>query len=366
MFELIEEDKKTNARLGILKTRRGKIDTPFFMPVATKATVKYISQSDLKSMGAKAVIANAFILFLKPGTDIIKKAGGIHKFMNFDKTIFTDCGGFQMLRKSLLEKPTNKGIQFKSPFNGKRYLISPEKIMQIEQDIGSDVAMMLDDVPCYGIKKESAVASLKRTHKWAKECIIAHKDKKQLLFGIAHGNFFKELRIKSAKFINKLSFDGTALGGLCIGEPKEKMYDMIKVSIHLLSKKKPRYIMGVGSPEDLIECVAHGIDIFDSVFPTQNARHDTLFTWKGKLRLDNARYKIDLKPIDKDCDCHVCKDYSRAYIKHLSNVNEALGKIYKTYHNLYFILRLMEKIREAIREDYFDKFRKEFLKGYKI
>jgi len=362
MFKISHKDK--NARIGVLKTAHGNIETPFFMPVATKATVKFASFEDLKRMKAEAIISNAFVLYLNPGLEAIEKFKGLHKFMNYRGVIFTDCGGFQILRESFIPKTEDKGILFISPFDGKKILLTPEMIMDIESRIGSDVAMVLDDVVEYEGSYEKAKGCMERTHKWAKECRKYHSNKKQLLFGICHGGFFEELRKESAKFINRLKLDGVAIGGLCIGEPKETMYKMLDCSLKNISKDKPRYLMGVGSPDDLVKCIEKGVDIFDSVFPTQNARHGTIFTWKGRIKINNRKYRNDKKSLDEQCNCYVCKSFSRAYINYLMKVNEYIYMRYTTYHNLYFLQRLMERIRKAIKEGKFSEFKKEFLKKY--
>ena len=360
MFDIQYEDEKTRARAGLLKTAHGKVETPFFMPVATKAVGKYIGTFDYNEINANAIICNAFILSLRPGIDVIHKAGGIHKFMNFNKTIFTDCGGFQMLRKSFLQNSTKKGINFTNPFDKSTQLVTPEKIMHIEQTINSDVAMVLDDVSPYGASYEQFVNSLKNTKKWAEECKKYHTNKKQLLFGIVQGGFFKDLREESAKFVSELDLDGIAIGGLAIGEPINEMFKAIDYSMPYISKEKIHYLMGVGSPDHLLDCISKGIDCFDSVFPTQNARHNTLFTLNGKISIKKAKYKFDLNPIDKNCNCKICQNLTRSYLHHLAKINDPEVKRYMQHHNLYFTLELMKKARTAIKEGHFEKFRKEF------
>lgn len=363
MFRVISKDK--DARTGILKTAHGEVRTPFFMPVATKTAVKYLDPRDLEEIGVRCIISNSFVLFLRPGTSLIKKAGGIHKFMNFHDSIFTDSGGFQKIRDSFKPKITEKGMSFVSPFDGKKYLVTPKKAMQIQQDIGSDVAMAIDDMPLHGTSKEETLRALKRTHRWAEECIKHHKSKKQLLFGIAQGGTFKDLREKSARFIGSLGFDGFAFGGLAIGETSIQTRDMINLSVRYFPEKKPRYLMGVGNPIQMIEAISAGVDCFDSTFPTQNARHNTLFTSAGKLIIKNAKYRNDLNPLDKRCDCYVCKNYSRAHIRHLMKLNEANGLRYCTYHNIHFMNNLMKQAGKAIKEKKFESFKKSFLKKFR-
>lgn len=361
MFKIKAKDGK--ARTGVLKTRNGEIETPFFMPVATKTAVKYLDPRDLEEIGVKAVIANSLVLFFRPGADIIKKAGGIQKFMNFKGSVFTDSGGFQKMRESFQTKIKNDGIIFKSPFDGKDYLITPEKAMKIQEELKSDIAMALDDMPLYGSSKKKVELSVSRTHRWAEECLKYHKDKKQLLFGIAQGGVFKDLREKSAKFIGELDFEGVAFGGLAIGESSKETREMINLSVKHFPENKVRYLMGVGNPKQMIEAISYGVDCFDSTFPTQNARHATLFTSKGNLSIMNSKYKDDLRALDENCDCYVCKNYSRAHIRHLMKMKEANGLRYCTYHNIYFINNMMKEIRKAIKEKRFDKFKKEFLKN---
>lgn len=363
-FSIIKEDNKTSARVGKLKTAHGIVNTPCFMPLATKATAKYIDPKMLEEITSDAIICNSFVLSMKPGSDSIEKAGGLHKFMNFKHSIFTDCGAFQMLRPSFYIKTTDEGILFNNPFDGKKILLTPAESMRIQNILGTDVAMCLDNVPAYKKNEEQDYShSLKctnMTHRWAEEC-RAHKEKLnangQLLFGICQGGFFPELRKKSAQFMDNLGFDGMAIGGLCIGEPIEQSYELLRASTLNIDKHKCRYLMGIGNPRDLLEFISRGIDVFDSAFPTQNARHDTLFTWEGKLFIDKSQYKEDFTPIDEKCNCYVCKKHTRAYIHFLSKVKEPAAQILKSYHNLYFLQELMAETRTAILEGRFEKFK---------
>jgi queuine tRNA-ribosyltransferase len=354
------------ARTAILETAHGKIETPSFKPVATKGAVKLITTTELDEMGVQELISNAFILYLRPGLEIIEDHGGLHKFMFWNNSIFTDCGGFQVmsLYDEFKPKVHDKGIEFKSPFDGTKHLLTPEKTMEIEQRLGSDVAMALDHMPLAGCTKQEAIESLKHTHKWMEDCRKIHKHDKQLLFGIAQGGIFPDLRKKSIEFIDSLNFDGIAFGGLAIGEPKEKMFEMIKLSSENCSKNKPRYAMGIGCPSDLLKCIELGVDTFDSVFPTRNARHGSLFTRKGPINIDNSRFKQDYKPIDPECDCKVCKRYTRSYFYHLFKRNEPLGLRLASYHNLYFIQKMMKEVRKAISNNEFKDYKKEFLDDY--
>ncbi|RLE39342.1 tRNA guanosine(34) transglycosylase Tgt [Candidatus Woesearchaeota archaeon] len=368
MFKIKKKDNSSSARLGELKTEHGNIETPFFMPVATKVTPKHVSVLDLKTIKAKAIICNAFVLYLNPGVELIRKANGVHKFMNYDDVIFTDSGGFQMLSNAFLHKVNNEGVTFKSPFDGKKKLIKPEDIMKIELDLKADVAMTLDDVPHYSKDRRYIDISMKRTHLWAERCKREHdklKDEtgiKQLLFGITQGGVFPDLRKKSAKFINSLDFDGIALGGLCLGEGRDLMFQMVDVLVPNLDENKPRYLMGVGSPIDLLEAVARGIDIFDSRFPTMSARHLSLFTNNGVVRIGKAEYKHDFNSLDPECNCYVCKNFTRAYLHYLARVKEPVAMRYFSYHNLYFIQQFIEKIKDSIKKGQFEDLRYQFMK----
>jgi len=360
MFKLTHEYNK--ARIGRLKTKHGTVETPMFMPVATKGAVKLIDTDELKEMNVQGIISNAFLLYLKPGLDIAKD---LHKFMDWDRIIFTDSGGFQILSMNNVFKGIKKnGIIFKSPFNGERHLLTPEKVMEIQGILNSDVAMVLDHMPLHELSFKKVKEAVEDTHRWAKIC-LENRNEKQLLFGISQGGIFPELRKKSTSFINSLDFDGVALGGLCIGESKEDMHKMIKLSISLIPEK-PRYLMGVGSPVELINCIGDGIDIFDSVFPTRNARHGHIMTSKGAVDIEKSRYRNDFLPLDENCKCKVCRKYSRAYIHHLFKSTEYLGLRLATYHNLFFIQNLIKDVKKAIKGNYFDEFKKEFINSYNI
>ncbi len=347
MFKVVHEQGR--ARVGELKTKTGTYKTPFFMPVSTKAAPKYMDFDDLKESGSYATISNAFLLYLKPGLDIIKKHRGIHGFMNWDGCSFTDSGGFQVLSLNNFKKRfSDKGLLFSSPYDGSKHLLNPETVMKIEQTIGADVAMAIDQMPLYGDSKDLVEQATNRTHLWAEECLRHHTDKSQLLFGICQGGVFPDLREKSAKFISKLNFDGFAIGGLAVGEPKEDMRKMVKIATEILPKNKPRYLMGVGSPKDIIESVIQGVDIFDSVYPTRCARHGKIMTKEGYIKLANSKFKDDLNPLDKNCQCKICKNYTRSYLHHLLRLNEPLGSRLLSIHNISFVQNLMKEIRQAI------------------
>ena len=360
MFKITNQDK--TARNGILEVNGRKAETPFFMPVSTKMTTKLISVKEVYDMGHKAVICNGFVLYLEPGVNLIKKNGGMHKFMNFNGLIFTDSGGFQMIM-NFENKRNDKGVEFINPINGSKYFVTPEDAVKFQNDLDADCLMCLDDLPKHGTKKEEVIESLRRTHLWAERCKTSHNGK-GLLFGIIQGSIFKDLREKSAKFIDNLNFDGISIGGLCIGEGKDLMFEMAKICVKNVSRSKPLYLMGVGSPEDILEAVDLGVDIFDSKFPAEIARRESLFTKKGRINIEKREFKEDFNPVEECCKCEVCKNFSKAYLHHLVKIKEPLAKRLATLHNLQFIHDLMENIRTSIKENEFQKFKKEFLKNY--
>lgn len=362
-FKIIAKCAK--ARLGELKTKHGVVNTPAFMPVATKGSVKYIIPKELEEHGAQAIISNGFVLSLRPGLDVIKKHGGLHNFMKWNNTIFTDSGGFQMLLPSFFISKNSDGITFKNPFDGTKLFATPELIAQIQQTLGSDVAMVLDDVVPHTATREQAEIAVKHTTEWTKRFLKAHKKKSQLVFGITQGAMFEDLREKSAHEINELNLDGIAIGGLCIGESHEQMHKMLKASLSKIDYNKPRYLMGVGSPIDLLEAIEQGVDIFDSVMPTRNARHNELLTSEGKITIDKKKYCEDQKQLDPECDCFVCKTYTRAYLHHLSRCKEETGERLNSHHNTHFIQKLMRDSQKSIKEAKFAEFKKQFLKKYK-
>lgn len=372
-FKILHKDSKTKARIGELLTKTGKIETPFFMPVATKTSVKHISSEDLISMKAKAIISNSFILLLRPGTKIIKKMGGISKFMSFPGAIFTDSGGFQMYSPNLYIESKESGVVFKDPFGGNKLFITPEESMKIQIDLGADVAMCLDTMPLIEHSKSSIAEAVRRTTLWAKKCKKTHddlqkniqKNKKQLLFGITQGGIHPDLRELSAKQISEIDFDGYAIGGLALGEPKEEEYNMIDISKSIFPENKPLYLMGAGNPIEILESISRGVDIFDSRFPTQSARRGTLFTSKGRISITNSKYKFNKEPIDPLCNCFVCKNYSKSYIRYLLSQNEGTGFRLASYHNLYFLQNLIEKAKEAIKKKSYKEFIEKFKSEYK-
>ena len=361
MFKLKSTDGK--ARAGILKTAHGPLETPFFMPVATKGAFKWISIQEIERAKIGCFIANAYVLSLRPGLEVIEKAGGLHKFMGWGKGIFTDSGGFQLLSDEFLIKIKETGIVFRNPFDKSRSFLSPEKCMEIQSALGSDVAMCLDDVPRLGSKIERLEESAERTFRWAKRCVDSHRSKKQLLFGISQGGASKRLRQKSTEQVASLPFDGIAIGGLCIGEGAGKMFEMVKLSNRIIPAEKPRYLMGVGSPRELLECISQGVDIFDSCFPTRTARHGLAFTSKGNINILKAGNRLDLGPIDKGCGCPVCEKHSRSYLHHLFRVKEENSKLLLSVHNTHFVSALINGAREAILGGEFAKFKRKLGKA---
>lgn len=366
-FSLTHTDKKSSARTGVLNTAHGKIETPFFMPVATKGSVKHLSLSEVSDMGVRCLISNAFIFYLRPGLNIVKRAGGIHKFMNWEHALFTDSGGFQILDETFLHSRKEEGVVLNNPFTRKLELFTPEKAMQVEMSLGADVAMVLDDVPRFGESKGKPfyAETLARTLAWAKRCRSAHDSKKQLLFGISQGGTFLDLRKKGLVELNKMGFDGMALGGLAIGEPKPIMHEIVSLARSTIGDEKPLYVMGLGSPEDIIASIARGADIFDSVFPMRVARHGLALTSKGRISIKNNKHARDFSPLDKNCACFVCQSYSTAFMHHLAKNSEESGFRFLTHHNVHFIQTLLSEARVAIREDEFARFSKNFLQDYK-
>ncbi|MEA1006988.1 tRNA guanosine(34) transglycosylase Tgt [Bacillus velezensis] len=364
-YEFIKECKQTGARLGRVHTPHGSFETPVFMPVGTLATVKTMSPDELKSMDAGIILSNTYHLWLRPGHDIVKEAGGLHKFMNWDRAILTDSGGFQVFSLSKFRNIEEEGVHFRNHLNGDKLFLSPEKAMEIQNALGSDIMMAFDECPPYPAEYDYMKRSVERTSRWAERCLEAHgRSDEQGLFGIVQGGEYEDLRTQSAKDLVSLDFPGYAIGGLSVGEPKHVMNRVLEFTTPLLPKDKPRYLMGVGSPDALIDGAIRGVDMFDCVLPTRIARNGTVFTNEGRLNMKNAKYERDFRPIDGECSCHTCKNYSRAYIRHLIRCNETFGIRLTTYHNLHFLLHLMEQVRQAIREDRLGDFREEFFERY--
>ena len=360
-YELLHEDKNSGARRGIVHTPHGDIQTPVFMPVGTQATVKSMTPEEVKDLGAQIILSNTYHLYLRPGEKIVKEAGGLHKFMNWDKPILTDCGGFQVFSLSELRTISEDGVEFRSHLDGSRHMFTPEKVMQIEEDLGADIIMSFDECCPYPSTYEYTKNSMERTTRWAVRCKEAHKNvEQQGLFGIIQGGFYKDLRKQSAEDLIKLDFPGYAIGGISVGEPKDVMYKMVDDTIKWLPEDKPRYLMGVGNPIDLIECAIRGIDMYDCVLPTRVARHGAIMTSRGRLNINNEKFKYDFTPLDPECDCYACKNYTRAYIRHLHKCDEIFGKTLLSIHNVNFLLKLASDIREAIKEDRLLDFKEEF------
>jgi len=360
MFEVNSED--SGARCGVLSTKHGIVDTPAFMPVATKGSVKTLSSEEVISTATQALICNAFHLYLKPGVKVIAEAGGLHDFMNWKRAIFTDSGGFQMLRKEFLIGASKRGIAFRSPYDRSRHLLTPEKCLEIQGGLGSDIAMALDDLPSYGSGYERVQTSVKRTVEWGKRCKDA-KSTGQQLFAITQGGLSSQLRRECVEKLVEIGFDGYGIGGLSIGEPKDAMYRALEKTIPLIPGEKPRYLMGVGSPIEILEAISRGIDVFDSAFPTRNARHNTAYTKGGKLNLTKGKFREDFSPLEEGCRCMACKGYTRAYIFHLIKVREPLCMKLITIHNIHFLQELMRGSRAAIEMGEFTDFKNSF-RGY--
>ena len=365
-FEIKKVDKKTGARLGVMHLPHGDVETPVFMPVGTQATVKAMTPEELKNdVKSHIILGNTYHLYLRPGHELIKEAGGLHKFMNWDRNILTDSGGFQVFSLGDLRKITEEGVEFRSHINGEKHFISPEKAMEIQNALGSDIMMAFDECAPYGASYDYIKKSMERTTRWAKRCKEAHKNTdKQNLFGIVQGGFYKDLREKSAKDLIELDLPGYAIGGISVGEPKKDFLEILRHTAPLLPENKPRYLMGVGSPDYLIEAVCSGVDMCDCVMPTRMARNGTAMTHHGQVNLLNACHTHAFETLDDECDCYTCRNYTRAYIRHLFKVKEILGARLLSIHNLRFLVKLMEDVREAIKEDRLSEFRSEFFKKY--
>ena len=363
-YELLHKEKNTKARYGTLETNYGKFETPMFMPVGTQATVKTLDTREIKEIKAGVILANTYHLWLRPGEDIVDKAGGLHKFMNYDGPILTDCGGFQVFSLAKPKNISEEGVVFKSHINGEKLLLTPEKSIQIQNKLDSDIAMSFDECIPYPATYEYCKNSVERTLRWAERGKKVFNNPLQSLFGIVQGGEYQDLREHSAIETVKMNFDGYAIGGTSVGEDKDTMYRMIDYAIKYLPEDKPRYLMGVGDPFDLFEGVERGVDMFDCVHPTRLARHGHAFTKYGKINMKNAKYKEDFTPVDVDCDCECCKHYTKAYIRHLLVAEETLGQRLLSIHNLRFLIRIMEGIRESIKEDRFLEYKREFMDDY--
>ncbi|WP_027399303.1 tRNA guanosine(34) transglycosylase Tgt [Anaerovorax odorimutans] len=364
-YELIKTDSRSNARRGRVHTPHGIIETPVFMPVGTAATVKAMRPDEVEKMGAQIILSNTYHLYLRPGHEIVREAGGLHKFMNWDKAILTDSGGFQVFSLGDLRKITEEGVQFRSHIDGSKHMLTPEKSIEIQMALGSDIMMAFDECAPYPADRSYVKNSLERTTRWLARCKNANTNtENQALFGIMQGGMYKDLRYQSAMEIVEMDLPGYSIGGLSVGEPKPLMYEVLDYCVDYLPKNKPRYLMGVGSPDCLFEGVERGIDMFDCVLPTRIARNGTAMTSHGRVIIKNAQYEHDFTPLDPECDCYTCRNYSRAYLRHLFKSNEILSSMLLTNHNLYFLINMMKKMRQSIEEDRFLEYKKEFYDKY--
>ena len=364
-YNLLHKDKNTRARLGTLETNYGVYDTPMFMPVGTQATVKTLSPEELKEVNSAVILANTYHLWLRPGEDVVFEASGLHKFMNYNGPILTDSGGFQVFSLAKAKDITEEGVTFKSHIDGSNLFLTPEKSIAIQNKLDSDIAMSFDECIPYPATYDYVKESTERTLRWAKRGKGVHNNERQSLFGIVQGGEYQDLREFSARETVKIGFDGYAIGGTSVGEDKVTMYKMIDDAIRYLPEDKPRYLMGVGDPVDIFEGVERGVDMFDCVLPTRLARHAHAFTKDGKINLKNAKYKKDFTKIDDDCDCYCCQNYTKAYIRHLIIANETFGQRLLSIHNIRFLIRICENIRQSIKNDNFLTYKEEFLSRYK-
>lgn len=364
-YELIKNNKNdSNVRLGILHTNHGSYETPMFMPVGTLANVKTLMPEELKACSSAVVLSNTYHLWLRPGEDVVKKAGGLNKFMNYDGPTLTDSGGFQVFSLAKPKDINEDGVKFKSHIDGKTLFLTPEKSIEIQNKLDSDIAMSFDECAPYPATREYIENSMRRTLRWAKRGKDAFNNPNQSLFGIVQGGEFEDLRKESAKETVKMDFDGYSIGGTSVGEPKDIMYNMISYATLYLPIDKPRYLMGVGEPIDILEGVSRGIDMFDCVLPTRIARHGNCFTHEGRINIKNAKYKEDFTPIEDTCDCYTCKNFTKAYVRHLITADEVNGGRLLSIHNIRFLIKLTEDIRKSIKEDRFEEFKEEFIKKY--
>ncbi|MDD4796692.1 MAG: tRNA guanosine(34) transglycosylase Tgt [Eubacteriales bacterium] len=363
-FETWHNDRHSAARTGVVHTPHGDILTPAFMPVGTQATVKAMTPEEVENTGAEILLCNTYHLYLRPGHQLVKEAGGLHRFMNWNKPILTDSGGFQVFSLSGLRTMQDDGVLFQSHIDGSRHFFSPEKVIEIEEALGADIIMPFDVCSPWPCEKDAVEQALARTTRWARRCKQAHTRGDQALFGIVQGGTFADLRRRSARELMDIGFPGYSIGGLSVGEDKPLMYEMLEELDPVLPRDKPRYLMGVGSPDCLVEGALRGVDMFDCVLPTRTARMGTLFTWQGKINIRNAKFEHDHTPIDAACDCYACRNYTRAYLRHLFKAQEILGARLATWHNLYFLQQLMKKIRQAVAEDRLQQFRDAFFVEY--
>ena len=364
-FEILHKDAKTKARKGRITTLHGSIETPVFMPVGTQATVKAMKPESVEDTGAQIILANTYHLMLRPGSDIVREAGGLHKFMNWNKPILTDSGGYQVFSLGAMRKITEEGVRFASHIDGSRHMLSPERSIEVQNDLGSDIIMAFDECAPKDASREYIERAQARTTRWLERCIEAHKNTDtQSLFGIMQGGFYKDLREESAREIVKFDLPGYAIGGISVGEKKEEFVEVLDYAPDLLPEDKPRYVMGIGTPDYIFESVERGVDMFDCVEPTRIARHGMAMTSEGRLSIKNARFERDFGPLDPKCDCYTCRTYSRAYLRHLFKEGETLSQMLLSEHNLRFLSHMCENIRTAIDEDRFTEYKRDFYSRY--
>lgn len=363
-FEIIKESKNTNARAGLFKTPHGEIKTPIFMPVGTNSAVKMLTNEQVLEAGAQIILANSYHMYLRAGCDLIKEAGGLHKWMNFNKPILTDSGGFQIFSLAKLRKITPDGVHFQDPVNGSKHYITPEISMKIQEDLGADIIMAFDECAPYPCSYKEAKSALDKTKNWLIRCFEAHKNYSQALFPIVQGAFFDDLRKESAQFVSQFDAAGYAIGGVSVGEPADIKNHITKITAPLLPQNKPRYLMGVGTPTDLIEGIKSGIDMFDCVLPTRNARHGSFFTYQGNKIIKNKQFERDFTPLDEKCDCYTCKNHTKAYIRHLYKTQEATAATLLSIHNIHFLIKLSQDLRNSIIEGNFESYCDELMRGF--
>ena len=370
IFNILHKNKNSKARTGVLSLPHGTVQTPVFMPVGTNATVKAITKDDLEEIGFEIILANTYHLYLRPGPDLIKEAGGLHGFSKWNRNFLTDSGGFQVFSLSKLRKISDEGVRFQSNIDGSYHMFTPENVVETQAKFNSDIQMQLDVCSGWGVDRKEAVEALRITSDWllrAKKAWEEEQGKgyKGILFPIVQGNFFEDLRKQSAEFVASLDFPGIAIGGLSVGEPKEEYSKFLSYTVSCLPEDKPKYVMGIGTPDYILDAIANGIDMFDCVLPTRNARNGSYFTHDGMLSIKQERFIHDFGPIDKECNCKVCKNYSRSYLRHIFKSQEILSSMLASYHNLYFLHNLVKEAREAINNDHFDEYREVFLKRFK-
>jgi queuine tRNA-ribosyltransferase len=349
-FTVIKKDSNSKARLGRLVTAHGVVETPCFMPVGTQGTVKAVLPRDLRELGCQMLLGNTYHLYLRPGHELIRRLGGLHRFMSWDGPILTDSGGYQVFSLAAMRKISEEGARFQSHLDGSSHLLTPEKAVQIQEALGSDIAMILDECIAHDAARDYVESSTARTIRWAERCIEARSKVDQLMFGIIQGGLFEDLRRGCVDKMTRMDFEGFAVGGLAVGESEEQLNAVSAFTVQLLPEDKPRYLMGVGRPQDILNAVRAGFDMLDCVIPTRNARNGTLFTWQGKINIKRAEYAEDSRPLDESCGCYCCRNFSRAYLRHLYKAGEFLSSQLNSLHNLYFYHRLMDKCREAIRD----------------